>query len=551
MSNAVGRVAIYCRVSSAGQEDGSSLETQEAACRRWADERGLPVASVSREVWSGSHRHRPQLDALIERLTPGDVVLAYALDRLSRSQVDTAILIDHIEEAGASLALVTEDFERSAVGVFLRNAKAFAAELEREKIAERVSRGKRARVQSGKPLVGKKAAYGYRWADPTKQRGGKTKLILDPETAPVVRRMVNMALAGRSLRSIGKALEADAIPSPDGKPRWNVTTIRRILINPVYTGTAVAWRQIHERTSNGRYRARPATEDERVIVQGIAPAIITPDEQAAVAARLAMNKAYASRNNPNAEATLLRAGFARCGHCGRALKVQNTPTPHSNPRYMCNAPDCARPTISAPLLDPPIWEGVAAVLQDPALIEQAVARRRADGGLDRDLAAIEKQLLAVVERQSRTARAIAAVNDDDAAAPLLAELPKLAERKKALQRERDDLAQRIADQGIEQTRARSLADWCQRVSSNLTSLSYAERRDALEYLGLEVRVWRPGAVDEGGDPLPRWAARLHPIGSDDPIEFSSMNGMKHKTPLVTLTFTSDDPEPVAQSAASA
>src|ERR687898_775879 len=150
---------IYCRVSSTGQEDGYSLSTQEASCRTYATAHGLTVASVAREVWSGSDRHRPQLDALLDRLTPGDVVLAYALDRLSRSQVDTAILIDRIEGAGASLALVTEDFEKSATGTFLRNAKAFVAELEREKIAERTQRGRRARVASGKPLVGRKAPY--------------------------------------------------------------------------------------------------------------------------------------------------------------------------------------------------------------------------------------------------------------------------------------------------------------------------------------------------------------------------------------------------------
>src|SRR5688500_18133304 len=129
----MGQAHIYCRVSSSGQEDGYSLDTQEAACRWWATERGLFDAGVSREVWSGADRHRPELDAVLDRLVPGETVLCYALDRLSRSQVDTAILIDRIESAGASLALVTEDFDTSATGTFLRGARAFAAELEREK----------------------------------------------------------------------------------------------------------------------------------------------------------------------------------------------------------------------------------------------------------------------------------------------------------------------------------------------------------------------------------------------------------------------------------
>src|SRR5215207_8233897 len=186
---------IYSRVSSAGQEDGYSLATQEQACRAWCAKRGLTVASVASEVWSGADRHRPELDALLDRLGADDTVLCYALDRLSRSQVDTAILVDRIESAGASLALVTEDFEKSATGTFLRGAKAFAAELEREKIAERTQRGRRARVSSGKPLAGNRPSYGYRWAD-----AAKSHLELDPINADVVRRIFDMALEGRSLR---------------------------------------------------------------------------------------------------------------------------------------------------------------------------------------------------------------------------------------------------------------------------------------------------------------------------------------------------------------
>src|SRR5215204_4666156 len=182
-----GTVHIYCRVSSAGQEDNTSLATQEAACRRWAQERSLTVASVAREVWSGGDRHRPELDAMLDRLITGDVVLAYALDRLSRSQVDTAILVDRIESTGASLALVTEDFEQSATGTFLRGAKAFAAELEREKIAERTGRGRRQRVASGKPLPGAHPPFGLHWADAI-----KTRLVLDP--APAVRAIFTLAL---------------------------------------------------------------------------------------------------------------------------------------------------------------------------------------------------------------------------------------------------------------------------------------------------------------------------------------------------------------------
>jgi site-specific DNA recombinase len=48
------RVAVYCRVSSAGQEDNSSLATQEASCRSYAVERGWEVVAVYRDVFTGA-----------------------------------------------------------------------------------------------------------------------------------------------------------------------------------------------------------------------------------------------------------------------------------------------------------------------------------------------------------------------------------------------------------------------------------------------------------------------------------------------------------------
>jgi site-specific DNA recombinase len=189
-----GRVHIYCRVSSSGQEDGYSLDTQEERARAWAEQRGYEVASVAHEVKSGGDRIRPALNRIIDALAPGDIVLAYALDRFSRDQVHTVVFIDRIERAGASLQLVTEDFEKSATGKFLRNAKSFAAGLELEKIAERTQRGRRARVASGKPIAGPKPAYGYVW------NADKSRYLLDPETAPIARQIFDWALDGVTLR---------------------------------------------------------------------------------------------------------------------------------------------------------------------------------------------------------------------------------------------------------------------------------------------------------------------------------------------------------------
>lgn len=181
------QAAIYTRVSSGIQEDGYSLDFQEEHCRAYAASRGYHVAGVYTDVHTGSvWRERPGLTELRRALTGGsiDVVVCYALDRLSRDQTHVAVLVDEFEHYGARLELTTETFEDSAVGKFIRSAKAFAAEVEREKIVARSVDGRRAKVMSGKPTGQGRPLYGYRWRD-----AEKTGYEFDPDTEIIARRI--------------------------------------------------------------------------------------------------------------------------------------------------------------------------------------------------------------------------------------------------------------------------------------------------------------------------------------------------------------------------
>jgi site-specific DNA recombinase len=182
--------------------------------------------------------------------------------------------------------------------------------------------------------VGPNAPFGYRWADETKSR-----LVHDPETAPVVRLIFDLALAGRPLRQISDALAAQGIASPSGGARWQPSSIRDILVRDTYAGSITTYRTRHERGANGVSVCRPAAAGEMVVLPGIAEPLVTPQELAAVAARLADNKAHATRRNTHPEWSLLRAGFIACGHCGWGLSVSN-PSPASQtltPQYRCTA----------------------------------------------------------------------------------------------------------------------------------------------------------------------------------------------------------------------
>jgi DNA invertase Pin-like site-specific DNA recombinase len=230
--------AIYCRVSSRAQaesndsgrgrpaaevesdkdekEQETSLDTQLTAGRAYAAEHGYVVDEqhVYREVHTGVELwERPKLSTLREavRRREVDMVIAYAIDRVARDPVHLGVILSEAEHAGVAVEFVTEPLDASPEGQLIRFVRGYAAKVEHEKIKERTVRGRMARLASGKPLPGWRAPFGYQWAT-----ADNSELVLDPQTAPVVARIVQQALQGPSLRSIATTLTTEGVPAPTG-----------------------------------------------------------------------------------------------------------------------------------------------------------------------------------------------------------------------------------------------------------------------------------------------------------------------------------------------
>jgi site-specific DNA recombinase len=159
------RTIIYSRVSTDAQErDGTSLDSQETSCADFAASRGWHVVDCVRDAASGFTLERAGIERVrgMVRRGEADVVLAHAVDRLSRNQNQIGVLFDEASGAGVRLEFVTERFEDTAIGRFILAARAFVAEVEREKISERTTRGKTERARSGRiPQAAGKGIYGY------------------------------------------------------------------------------------------------------------------------------------------------------------------------------------------------------------------------------------------------------------------------------------------------------------------------------------------------------------------------------------------------------
>ena len=113
----IARAVVYSRVSTDAQErDGTSLDTQERACVEYAQAKCWTVVECVKDTASGSNLDRPGIERVRHLLSHGfvDVVLAYAVDRLSRNQIHIAVLLDDIEKGGAALEFVSESFSISS-----------------------------------------------------------------------------------------------------------------------------------------------------------------------------------------------------------------------------------------------------------------------------------------------------------------------------------------------------------------------------------------------------------------------------------------------------
>jgi site-specific DNA recombinase len=499
---------IYSRVSTSAQKDGYSLATQVAACRQHAQASGWTVAAVEQDVASGANRHRPGLERALGMIERGeaDVLLAHALDRISRHQLDVAVIVDRVEAARGTLSLVTEDFEASPVGTFIRSVRAFAAEAELAKIGERTARGRRARLASGKPLAGRRPIYGYVWADAEKSR-----LTINPETAAIMRSIFDRYLDGGTLRAIALDLTRRGVPTPSGQGQtWGASVVQRILSNPAYTGRYTALQRRWERPSRGQpYQSRPTDADEQIVMPGVAPALVSEAEFAAVRARFAVNRQSAVRNNPHPERYLLRAGYIRCGVCGYALGAHSPETCRTRrankERYACGNLHCRAVTINTAHVDAHMWALVRRVLSDPDVIAAEVARQKREetGGLGAERDAVHRLLADVIAKQKNAASAILAL--DDAAAPVREALRALAERRKALEEERDVLDRRATTAAEDRERFAAFGDWARRVGANLDMLTYDEQRLTLEALAVTVDVF---PLHDAGHP--RWRVTMRP-----------------------------------------
>jgi site-specific DNA recombinase len=243
------RCAIYTRKST---EEGLDQALNSLQAQRESGE--AYIASQQARGWSlvpeqyndggfsGSHLERPALQRLLNDLQAGaiDCVLVYKVDRLSRSLLDFARLMERFDRTGVSFVSVTQEFNTTtSMGRLTLNILLSFAQFEREIIGERTRDKQSAARRKGK-WIGGWPVLGYD-VDP---QGGR--LVVNPTEAERVREIYSMAADASSLEALVAHIAAlgyqtKAWTSKAGKPHlaraFSRMTLRLLLSNVLYKGS--------------------------------------------------------------------------------------------------------------------------------------------------------------------------------------------------------------------------------------------------------------------------------------------------------------------------
>jgi site-specific DNA recombinase len=494
------RAALYCRVSTQEQgQRGYSLGAQEDDARGLAAQLGAEVVAVYRDQDSGASWDLPGLNAMLDaaKRHEFEVLIVYDPDRLARNMAKQLVLEEELHRYGVAIRYCTLRLGDTAEDRLLKNMRASISEYEREKIALRTSRGKRAKAERGEYVGVGAAPYGYRMVrqvDPRTQRARVVGLEPDPATAPVAQRIFQEA-ADHSMYRIVIGLNADGIPSPTGKPLWGVSTVRDLLRNPTYMGQA----------AYGRYDSRNRPTDPSTWLRVPVPALVSAEAweaaQRAVRGRKALRRV---RRDPEQDPYTLREAL-RCGHCGRALACMDAKSGGRVYRYyQClsrfphralaeGIPPCSLPGIPAEALEEATWARIGAALLDRDHLEAGLTASRAEYDAAAEHWSIRR---ATVEREIAQRRAkLKELLLDRAEAPRGSETRRVLdeavqEAEAALGRLTDELAKLTPTDlpGLAPEAAEALASFAADVRAGLTAATPPERRQVVHLLQLRGTV---------------------------------------------------------------
>ena len=243
MDNERKTAGVYIRVSTEDQaREGFSLGEQREKLLTLCKFKELEVYKVYEDagVSAKDMEHRPQFQQMLQDMKDGKInyIVAYKLDRITRSVRDLEELITLLEQYGCYLL-----FDRDDVNTSTANSKFFVrmltvlSQLEIEIVSERTKFVLNGAIKSSH--ISGQRPFGY-------TKSEEKKMIIDPTTRPYVEKIFNMYLEGKSFQQIANYFNDNNI-YPEKK--WRDTTISKIIDNRIYMGDYEQYKRIGKKNN--------------------------------------------------------------------------------------------------------------------------------------------------------------------------------------------------------------------------------------------------------------------------------------------------------------
>jgi DNA invertase Pin-like site-specific DNA recombinase len=517
--------ATYSRVSNPNDARDASLDTQEEAQVALWEKLGysVPREYRLRERYTGmeSIYDRPVLNQIRDLVASGRVqgVSAYDTDRLARDPNELlAVVRDNIKHKVETKFVQCDHVTEGRIGEMILYMKGFASALEYDAIRDRTMRGKQKILSLGQWVGNGKPKYGLIFI---KDEGGRRR-VANPDTAPHVRRMFDLAASGHTPEQIAATFNAEGIPTPyaycghaRAAARWTRDAVSRLLRDSTYVGEAFARTSVRV---DGRYkcgkpkrRRRPRHEHLR-LHDSRTEALVSRElfERA--------NHMLASRlpttTRPCRKEEYLLRGRIFCGACGERLTPQTVNSRDyrtkklygSTRRYRCIA-HRRKPEATCKAIYGAIWvESVGwGLLRDyllepgrlERLIKQEIAKLESEDGVARiraDLNRAEERRQKVGQMMSRAVDAKLETDDRVKIKLYDEKLESLSQEAGELNKHIAGLRHRIAMWGERRHLVQGTLDVIEQIRERLRTgdPDDGEKREIMDMLDARFFAWKEG-----------------------------------------------------------
>jgi site-specific DNA recombinase len=362
-------------IRTAGREGESfiSPDVQRKKIEEWAKLHEVEIVQWWEELdQSGAKFERAMFQEALARCERGETggIVVARLDRFARSAVDALGSIRRLNEAGARLVSVEDNFDGSTpMGRFAIGILTLIAELELERIKESWTAAVRSAVERG-VHISARPPTGYR-------RDQNGKLIPVEPAGSAVREVFRRRALGASWSELARYLDEQGVHPPTGNPHWSKVGVSGLVKNPVYLGQARSGTIVNE-NAHEPLVTRAEFDGAQSVKKSLLP----------------------HRDGSLASQAML-GGLARCAGCGHTLKITGNTDRKSGERYpiyYCTGRYAsglcpARATVRASLVDLYVEQQVLHALQEEdGLLAQAVDASEAIETAARAVAEAEHEL---------------------------------------------------------------------------------------------------------------------------------------------------------------